>query len=81
MFAQQDAFGDSGYAGVAKAVRALPGDNPDIVRIGYKRNTVDVQDAVTQLRAFKGQIKAVVMVARIGRRRSSSKRRAISIPR
>ena len=63
VFAQQDAFGDSGYAGVAKAVRALPGDNPDIVRIGYKRNTVDVQDAVTQLRAFKGQIKAVVMVA------------------
>ena len=41
----------------------MPGDNPDIVRIGYKRNTVDVQDAVNQLRAYKGQIKAVVMVA------------------
>ena len=63
VFAQQDAYGDSGYAGVAKAVRTLPGDNPDIVRVGYKRNTVDVQDAVTQLRAYKGQIKAVVMVA------------------
>jgi branched-chain amino acid transport system substrate-binding protein len=63
VFAQQDSYGDSGYAGVEKAVRALPGDNPDIVRLNYKRNTVDVQDAVDTLRAYKGQIKAVVMVA------------------
>ena len=63
VFAQQDSYGDSGYAGVEKAVRSLPGDNPDIVRLNYKRNTVDVQDAVNGLRAFKGQIKAVVMVA------------------
>ncbi len=63
VFAQQDSYGDSGYAGVQKAVRALPGDNPDIVRLNYKRNTVDVQDAVDTLRAYKGQIKAVVMVA------------------
>jgi branched-chain amino acid transport system substrate-binding protein len=63
VFAQQDAYGDSGYAGVSKAVRSLPGDYPDIVRLGYKRNTVDVQDAVNQLQAFKGRIKAVVMVA------------------
>ncbi len=63
VFAQQDSYGDSGYAGVEKAVRSLPGDNPVIVRLNYKRNTVDVQDAVNGLRAFKGQIKAVVMVA------------------
>ena len=63
VFAQQDSFGDSGYAGVQRAVRSLPGDNPEIVRLGYKRNTIDVQDAVNALRAFKGQIKAVVMVA------------------
>ena len=63
VFAQQDSYGDSGYAGVQKAVRSLPGDNPEIVRLGYKRNTVDVQDAVDALRAFRGQIKAVVMVA------------------
>ena len=63
VFAQQDSYGDSGYAGVQKAVRSLPGDNPDIVRLNYKRNTVDVQDAVDGLRAFKGKIKAVVMVA------------------
>ena len=63
VFAQQDSYGDSGYAGVQKAVRSLPGENPDIVRLNYKRNTVDVQDAVNALRAFRGQIKAVVMVA------------------
>ena len=63
VFAQQDSYGDSGYAGVQKAVRSLPGDNPDIVRLNYKRNTVDVQDAVNTLRTFRGQIKAVVMVA------------------
>jgi branched-chain amino acid transport system substrate-binding protein len=63
VFAQQDSYGDSGYAGVQKAVRSLPGDNRDIVRLNYKRNTVDVQDAVDALRAYKGQIKAVVMVA------------------
>jgi branched-chain amino acid transport system substrate-binding protein len=63
VFAQQDSYGDSGYAGVQRAVRSLPGENPDIVRLNYKRNTVDVQDAVNWLRSFKGQIKAVVMVA------------------
>lgn len=63
VFAQQDSFGDSGFAGVSKAVRALPGDNPDIVRLGYKRNTIDVADAVSQLSKLRPQPKAVVMVA------------------
>ena len=63
VFAQQDSYGDSGYAGVEKAVRSLPGNNPDVVRLNYKRNTIDVQEAVDWLRASKGQIKAVVMVA------------------
>jgi ABC-type branched-subunit amino acid transport system substrate-binding protein len=63
VFAQQDSYGDSGYAGVQKAVRSLPGDNPDVVRLNYKRNTIDVQGAVDWLRGSKGQIKAVVMIA------------------
>jgi ABC-type branched-subunit amino acid transport system substrate-binding protein len=33
------------------------------VRLGYKRNTVDVDEAVNQLKGLKTQIKAVVMVA------------------
>lgn len=63
VFAQQDSYGDSGYAGVQKAVRSLPGANPDVVRLNYKRNTIDVQAAVDWLRAYRGQIKAVVMIA------------------
>ena len=63
VFAQQDAYGDSGYAGVEKAVRSLPGVNPDIIRLNYKRNTIDVQAAVDWLHASRGQIKAVVMIA------------------
>jgi ABC-type branched-subunit amino acid transport system substrate-binding protein len=63
VFAQQDSYGDSGYSGVQKAVRSLPGNNPDVIRLNYKRNTIDVQGAVDSLHAYKGQIKAVVMIA------------------
>jgi ABC-type branched-subunit amino acid transport system substrate-binding protein len=70
VFAQQDGFGDAGYEGVAKAARALTtvGDAPTILRLDYKRNTVDVDGAVNQLVQYNRQrgvlpIKAVVMVA------------------
>ena len=63
VFAQQDAYGDSGFAGVARAMRALRGGNEGaILRLDYKRNTVNVDDAVARLRAHKVPIKAVVMV-------------------
>jgi ABC-type branched-subunit amino acid transport system substrate-binding protein len=63
VFAQQDAFGDAGFAGVAKAMRALQGgDESTILRLNYTRNTVDVDDAVAQLQKSKVPIKAVVMV-------------------
>jgi branched-chain amino acid transport system substrate-binding protein len=63
VFAQQDAFGDAGYAGVAKAFRTLGFNDATILRMNYKRNTVDVDDAVAQLKNQKPAIKAVVMVA------------------
>jgi branched-chain amino acid transport system substrate-binding protein len=64
VFAQQDSYGDSGYAGVEKAIRALRnGEGGSILRVGYSRNTVDVDTAITQIRSNKTQIKAVVMVA------------------
>src|SRR5207237_9278313 len=34
-----------------------------ILRLNYKRNTIDVDDAVNQLKAQKAPIKAIVMVA------------------
>ena len=63
VFAQQDAYGDAGFAGVAKAFRTLGGGDAGILRLGYTRNTVDVDDAVNQLRTQKLPIRAVVMVA------------------
>src|SRR5882724_3409874 len=63
VFAQNDAFGDSGFAGVAKAFRALGINDSAILRVGYERNSIDVDDAVNQLRMQKVPIRAVVMVA------------------
>jgi ABC-type branched-subunit amino acid transport system substrate-binding protein len=61
---QQDAYGDAGMDGVAKAVRALRGGNAaPILRMTYSRNTVNVDDAVALLRRQKTPIKAVVLVA------------------
>lgn len=64
VFAQQDSYGDAGYAGVAKAIRSLPGgDESTILRLNYPRNTVDVDEAVAQLRKKRRiPIKAVIMV-------------------
>jgi len=63
VFAQQDSYGDAGFAGVAKAVRALRGDDATILRLNYQRNTIDVDDAVTQLlQRRRNPIKAVIMV-------------------
>jgi branched-chain amino acid transport system substrate-binding protein len=63
VFAQQDAYGDAGFAGVTKAIRALKGgDGANVLRLNYTRNTVDVADAVEHLRTSKIPIKAVVMV-------------------
>jgi ABC-type branched-subunit amino acid transport system substrate-binding protein len=62
VFAQQDAYGDSGFVGVAKAIRSLGGDDSKILRLNYQRNTVDVDEAVEQLRKSRIPIKAVIMV-------------------
>ena len=71
VFAQQDAYGDAGFAGVEKAIRSLRGgiESP-ILRLNYQRNTVDVDDAVAQLQQGNAQlqqkrhapIRAVIMV-------------------
>jgi ABC-type branched-subunit amino acid transport system substrate-binding protein len=71
VFAQQDAYGDAGFSGVEKAIRALRGGTEaPVLRLGYKRNTVDVEDAVAQLNQVQQQalqktrlpIRAVIMV-------------------
>ncbi|WP_365856612.1 ABC transporter substrate-binding protein [Bradyrhizobium sp.] len=62
VFAQQDSYGDAGFMGVAKAFRVMGANDAGILRLGYKRNTVDVDEAVNTLKAQKTPIKAVVMV-------------------
>ena len=67
VFAQQDAYGDSGFVGVAKAIRSLGGNDSTILRLNYQRNTVDVDEAVAQLHAHNSNksripIRAVIMV-------------------
>ena len=64
VFAQDDPFGEAGYAGVVKALRTLQGRyEPPPQKLTYKRNTIDVAGAVAALRARKIPPKAVVMVA------------------
>lgn len=64
VFAQDDGFGDAGYDGVQQEVRRLYGGKAiDVLRLGYKRNTVDVANAVTQILARRQTLKAVIMVA------------------
>jgi ABC-type branched-subunit amino acid transport system substrate-binding protein len=64
VFAQQDSYGDAGFDGVARTIRNLRGGSGEpILRLNYKRNTVDVTDAVNQLRQRKSPVKAIVMVA------------------
>jgi branched-chain amino acid transport system substrate-binding protein len=62
-FGENDAFGDQGFAGIAKAYRAIGVSDAAILRLTYNRNTIDVDDAVNQLRLQKVPIKAIVMTA------------------
>jgi ABC-type branched-subunit amino acid transport system substrate-binding protein len=67
VFAQQDSYGDAGFAGVAKAIRSLGSEDDAVLRLNYQRNTVDVEAAVAQLQANNANrrrtpIKAVIMV-------------------
>jgi ABC-type branched-subunit amino acid transport system substrate-binding protein len=63
VFAQEDAFGDAGFNGVAKMMRRYRRDPGQVVRMGYRRNTTDVDDAIKKLKANASSIRAVVMVA------------------
>jgi ABC-type branched-subunit amino acid transport system substrate-binding protein len=63
VFAQQDGYGDAGFNGVAKMLRKYDRDPAQALRVGYKRNTADVQDAVDGILKSRQHIRAVVMVA------------------
>jgi ABC-type branched-subunit amino acid transport system substrate-binding protein len=61
VFAQEDAYGQSGFEGVARALRHKGWPKEKIVRVGYKRNTADVDAAVNTILNHP-ELRAVVMV-------------------
>ena len=63
VFAQQDGYGDAGFNGVAKMLRKYDRNPQRALRVGYQRNTSDVNQAVEQVLDPRKKIKAVVMVA------------------
>lgn len=63
VFAQNDSFGDDGFAGVAKALEKYKVQPEDIIRVNYDRNTTQIAEAVNELEKDKDQIDALIMVA------------------
>jgi branched-chain amino acid transport system substrate-binding protein len=63
VFAQQDSFGDAGFAGVAKALRNFGRAPDEILRVGYKRNTLELQEAIDGILKNRKTVKAIVTVA------------------
>jgi ABC-type branched-subunit amino acid transport system substrate-binding protein len=63
VFAQDDAFGDSGFQGVAKVMRTYKRDPTKVLRVGYQRNTADVDAAVKAISRAARELQAVVMIA------------------
>jgi branched-chain amino acid transport system substrate-binding protein len=63
VFAQDDAFGDAGFQGVAKIMRQYRRDPAKVLRVGYRRNTADVDGAVRAVAQRSKELGAVVMVA------------------
>lgn len=62
-FTQDDAYGDAGYAGAARALEARGFQNAERLPHGrYTRNTLDVEDALARLLDPRVHPKAVIMV-------------------
>ncbi|QDT41639.1 Serine/threonine-protein kinase PknB [Gimesia alba] len=63
VFAQNDSFGDDGFAGVAKALEKYKVQPENILRVGYERNTTQITEAVKTIEQNKDRVEALIMVA------------------
>jgi branched-chain amino acid transport system substrate-binding protein len=74
VFAQNDSYGDAGYEGAAKTLRKR-GRNDELLRVGYERNTLDIDAAAQKVFDYHDQtvrfgnverqrhpVKAIIMV-------------------
>lgn len=62
VFAQEDSYGENGFEGVAWMMRKYKRDPAQVLRVGYKRNTTDVSEAVKTIRANASKLRAIVMI-------------------
>ena len=62
VFAQSDDYGDDGFRGVARSLRRYGVKKENILRVGYARNSVNVDDAVAAVVAERENVKAIVML-------------------
>ena len=62
VFAQNDSFGEEGFQGAVRALRAYRIRPDDIIRTGYERNTLQTAQAVDKIIANRARIQAIVMV-------------------
>lgn len=63
LFTQDDAYGDSGYAGAVKALAGIGFDKPERLPHGrYPRNTSDVEGALAKILDPRESVRAVIMV-------------------
>jgi ABC-type branched-subunit amino acid transport system substrate-binding protein len=63
VFAADDAFGSAGFEGLARAMRAYGRDPSKVLRVQYKRNTTDVDEAVKAIQSRAREVAAVVLIA------------------
>ena len=65
VFSAQDAYGDDDFAGVTKAIRMHGLDPSGMVRLSFSRNTLNVDEAIKQLRSVRPAklVKAVILFA------------------
>jgi ABC-type branched-subunit amino acid transport system substrate-binding protein len=75
VFAQNDSYGDAGFEGASRMLRKR-GRNDELFRVGYDRNTLNVDDAVNKLLEYhdattrigaydrpRHPVRAIIMVA------------------
>ncbi len=62
VFAQNDAYGDDGFAGVGRALHQFSNDHKTILRVRYERNTLHINDAVQTILQHP-EVQAVILIA------------------
>ncbi|MEM7482916.1 MAG: ABC transporter substrate-binding protein [Acidobacteriota bacterium] len=62
VFAQDDGYGDAGYEGVRSALAAR-GYEGSVLRVGYRRNSLELDGAVEGIQRRRAAVSAIVMAA------------------